>query len=123
MDNKAEVEEVKGYRLRQKLLKVTKFKISGNSITFATSPLLKLADDDDEDFDVLVMDGFIRTFKLLYAISKGIPVVKKSWLVESEYNKKVVEVDFHWLEYPGDKWVIREAVEKVREGEQILEGM
>ncbi len=82
-----------------------------------------MAEDDDDDFDVLVMDGFIRTYKLLYAISKGIPVVKKSWLAESEFNKKVVDVDFHWLEYPGDKWVIREAVKKVKAGEQILEGM
>lgn len=69
------------------------------------------------------MDGFIRTYKLLFAISKGIPVVKKSWLAESEYNKKVSEVDFHWLEYPGDKWLIREAVRRVKAGERILEGM
>ncbi len=81
-------EEKKGYRLPQRLLKVTKFKISGNPVTFHTSPFLKLTDDNDEEYDVLVMDGFIRTYKLLFSISKGIPVVKKSWLTDSEYSKR-----------------------------------
>lgn len=45
--------------------------------------MLKLAEDDDEEYDVLVMDGFIRTYKLLFSISRGIPVMKKSWLVDS----------------------------------------
>lgn len=102
---------------------MTKFKISGDPITFYTSPFLKLADDDEEDFDVLVMDSFIRTYKLLFAISKGIPVVKKSWLVDSECNKKVAEVEYHWLEYPGDKWLIRDSVRKVQEGDAVLKDM
>jgi hypothetical protein len=44
---------------------------------------MKLVDDDDENYDVLVMDGFYRTLKLLFSISRGIPVVKKSWLTDS----------------------------------------
>jgi len=34
--------KTKGYRLRKRLLKVTKFKISGNPLLFHTSPFLKL---------------------------------------------------------------------------------
>lgn len=97
-------------------MKVTKFKISGNPLTFHTSPFLKLTEDDDEEYDVLVMDGFIRTYKLLFSISRGIPVVKKSWLTDSEYSKRSADVDMHWLEYPGDKWLLKNSVKKVQQG-------
>jgi len=67
---------------------VTKFMVSGEPITFKTSPMLQLVKDIDEDFDVLVMDSFKRTFKLLFSIVRGIPIVSKSWLSDSEYAKK-----------------------------------
>lgn len=52
-------------------------------MTFKLSPILEMVHDIDEDFDVLVMDSFIRTFKLLFSIVRGIPIVRKAWLVDS----------------------------------------
>jgi len=69
------------------------------------------------------MDTFIRTYKLLFSISRGIPVVSKSWLTESEFSKKSVEIDLHWLEYPGDKWLIKNSVTKVQKGFQVFKEM
>jgi hypothetical protein len=34
-------------------------------------------------YEVLVMEKYIRTFKLLYSISKAIPIVSTNWLIES----------------------------------------
>jgi len=59
--------------------------ISGKSIQYSLSPIFQLVDSVDEEFDVLVMDSFIRTFKLLFAVSKGIPVVSKAWLSDSTF--------------------------------------
>lgn len=57
--------------------------VSGQPMTFKLSPILEMVHDIDEDFDVLVMDSFIRTFKLLFSIVRGIPIVRKAWLVDS----------------------------------------
>lgn len=62
--------------------------VSGEPITFKTSPILQPAKDIDEDYDVLVMDSYKRTFKLLFSIVRGKPIVDKSWLTDSEYAKK-----------------------------------
>ena len=69
------------------------------------------------------MDGFVRTYKLLFSISRGIPVVSKSWLTESEFVKKSAEIDFHWLEYPGDKWLLKSSIFKVQKGFQVFKDM
>lgn len=57
--------------------------VSGEPITFKPNPMLKLVVDLDEEYDVLVMDNFSRTFKLLFSIVRGIPIVKKAWLADS----------------------------------------
>lgn len=53
------------------------------------------------------MESFIRTFKLLFSIVRGIPVVRKEWLVDSEYYKKVADFDKYWLAHPEDKNLIK----------------
>lgn len=50
--------------------------------------MLQPAKDIDDDYDVLVMDSYKRTFKLLFSIVRGIPIVQKCWLSDSEYAKK-----------------------------------
>ncbi len=94
--------------------------ISGNQINFNTIPALQLVRDEEEEYDCLVMESFIRTFKLLFSIVRGIPVVKKEWLVDSEYYKKVVDFEKYWLSHPDDKNLIKQSVLKAQSGFKVL---
>jgi len=69
------------------------------------------------------MEHYSRTVKLLLSIAKGVDIVRKGWLVDSEYFKKSVPFDQYWLEYPGDKWLIKNAVEKVKKGHKVFDNM
>jgi DNA repair photolyase len=89
-EDRESVERV-GYHTRKRLLRVTKFLVSGTTVTFHVNPLLESVKDEEEEYDVLVMEKFQRTYKLLVSIMKGIPVVKKNWLTDSEYRKKAAE--------------------------------
>ncbi len=50
-------------------------------MTFKPTVKITISENWRERFDVLVMDKFSRTFKLLYAICLGIPVVNLNWIL------------------------------------------
>lgn len=50
-------------------------------LSIIPSVRIDIVDDWREPFDVLVMDKYIRTFKLLYAICKGVSIVRSTWVL------------------------------------------
>lgn len=94
--------------------------VSGEPITFMSSPMLELVTSIEKDYDILVMEKYIRTFKLLFSIVRGIPVVGKSWLTDSEYYRKPMEVDGYWLAHPDDKELIKRSVLRAQSGYRPL---
>jgi hypothetical protein len=55
--------------------------ISGFTLTFTPTIKIMITNNWQDKFDVLVMDKYNRTFKLLYAICLGIPVVNTNWII------------------------------------------
>ena len=51
------------------------------------------------------MEKYSRTYKLLIAIMKGIPIVKKSWLIDSEMARKSLDMEGYYLNYLKDKYL------------------
>jgi hypothetical protein len=64
--------------------------LSGFELSFLPTSNIQIVKDWRKKFDVLVMKKFVRTFKLLYAICLGVPIVSYNWILESEYRRGVV---------------------------------
>lgn len=47
--------------------------------------------DSLNDCSILVCDNFSRTFKVLGALCKGIPIVSSDWLHECSLRKKFID--------------------------------
>ncbi len=95
--------------------------ISGFELGYQPSHLFEIVPDPIDPFDLLVMNRFIRTFKLLYAILQGKPVVKSSWIYDSEHQKRLKNHEEYLLE--GPKKVITKSTKKVLEGYKVFEGL
>lgn len=73
----------------------------------------------EDEFDFLVMKEYKRTFKALFCICKGIPIVKYDWLRESEMFEKTLKYDnYYFKEHP----YIYESIEKAKVGNRVLNG-
>lgn len=76
-------------------------------------------DDIDDEFNYLVMKEYKRTFKALYAICKGIPIVSYEWIRESEYFEKTLKYENYFFK---DKDYIYEASERAKKGRKVFKG-
>lgn len=73
---------------------------SGFKLSFTPSVRIVIVEDWREPFDVLIMDKFVRTFKLLLAICRGAHVVRSNWVVESEYSRGICPIDKYIIQCP-----------------------
>ena len=87
--------------------------ISGFTIGFKPTIKISLTQNWRDSFDVLVMEKYSRTFKLLYAICLGIPVVTLNWIVQSEYRRGIVNYDRFYLQGPH-KQLIPKSIMRAR---------
>lgn len=55
--------------------------LSGFTLAFKPTVKINVTQNWRDIFDVLVMDKYSRTFKLLYSICLGIPVVNRNWII------------------------------------------
>lgn len=65
------------------------------------------------------MEKYSRTFKLLYAICLGVPVVSLNWVLECEYRRGITGVERFVLQGP-EKDLIANSVLRARDGEKVF---
>lgn len=77
-----------------------------------------------DTFHVLVMEKYSRTFKLLYSICLGVPVVSLNWILESEYKRGLAPIEKFLLQGPPkDKNLITNAVRLAQSGKKVFDGL
>lgn len=79
-----------------------------------------IVDKIDDEFDYLVMKEYKRTFKALYAICKGIHILKYDWIRESEFLEKTLKPESYVFK---DHEVIYNSIEKVNQGFRVFKGL
>ena len=55
--------------------------LSNCKFSFVPSSKITIIDNYKADYDALVMEKYQRTFKLLFSICRGIPVISSSWVL------------------------------------------
>jgi hypothetical protein len=69
------------------------------------------------------MNEFKRTFKSVYSISTGRPIVSLKWLEDCNYAKQLLHYNDYLLDDPKNPGLVRRSIERVRSGVKIFEGM
>ena len=54
---------------------------------------VRVVDDIEKNFNVLVMDQFKRTAKFLYALNKGVEIVSFKWVIDSLNNGRILPTE------------------------------
>lgn len=102
--------------LRKKIL------LSNCRFSFIPSFRITIIDNYQAEYDALVMEKYQRTFKLLYSICRGVPIVASNWVLQCE--EKQCLVGFQKFSLPGpEKQTILNSVEKVRSGFRVFAGL
>lgn len=94
--------------------------LSGFNLSFTPTVKITIVENWRDNYDVLVMDKFSRTFKLLYSICLGIPVVSINWIIHAEYNRSLAAFERFPLEGPYKNTIIN-AVKTSQEGKKIFD--
>lgn len=63
--------------------------LSGYKLSFSPSGRIQVIQDYQDHYDFLLMEEFKRTWKVLYSICRGKPILSSTWLLQSEYRKKI----------------------------------
>ena len=50
-----------------------------------------ISDKNKNDFEILVLEKFKRTIKLLFSINKGLPIINCKWIEQCLKQKKIVD--------------------------------
>ncbi len=69
------------------------------------------------------MESYKRTFKLLYTICKGKPIVSKNWVNASIASEDILPFESFPLQISEDPELIQRSINKVRDGFKLFEGL
>lgn len=103
----------------------------GRSMTVVTSnvardswsiPHLVVSDTTRCNYEVLVMDQFQRTLKLLHTIASGKYVVSSLWLDECERQGRITDYSRYLLDDARQPGLLKASTEKVKSGYKVFAG-